>query len=133
MNASASPNWPSNLPEETLDLERLEEIAALEAFRPGLVQRLIGLFRDSLGQHLPRCVDLNCNDESAVKSSAHALKGAAASVGAERLARTAAAVEWHPADTAANSARAALPAEAERALDSLDRWSADLSSSHGDN
>ena len=133
MNSPATSNWPSNLPADTLDQERLGEIAGLESFRPGLVERLIGLFRDSLGQHLPRCVDLQYADEGMVKSSAHALKGAAASVGAERLARTAAAVESHPADTALNSARAALPAEAERALEALDRWSAGLGSSRNDN
>jgi len=76
-----------------LDPQRLAEIAGLEALRPGLCERLIGLFEATAAPLLPSCAGEQDVSESQRRAAAHTLKGAAMSIGATRLGQMAQRIE----------------------------------------
>ncbi len=105
-----------------LDHERLAEIASLDAFRPGFLDRLIDLFEATVQQQLPVCVGEVEASPLQRQHAAHALKGAAAGIGALQLAALAqqleqkakaSVIDWPDPQAlkqAATAARAALRA-----------------------
>lgn len=106
-----------------LDPQRLAEIAGLEAFRPGLCDRLIGLFEATAAPLLPNCAGEGDVSESQRRAAAHALKGAAMSIGAAHLGRMAQRIEQ-----AGNRSAEPLPdgaslrAELAATLEELGAW-----------
>jgi len=101
---------------------RLAEIASLEQFRPGFRERLLGLFREAMAQHLPTCLDPASVELEVRRQSAHALKGAAVGIGAMRLGALAYALELAAGEPGNWPAAATFRAEAEQTMDLLDAW-----------
>ncbi len=111
--------------EPHLAQDRLAEIASLEAFRPGFRDRLIGLFRAALDEHLPTCLDHSGTSRLHKQYAAHALKGAAAGIGALRLQQLALGYEQAAAGGGTGIPDAApLQIEAAAVLALLEQWAA---------
>ena len=118
-----------------LAAERLAEIAGLEQFRPGFRNRIIGLFRVAVSEHLPHCLGEQACEIDQRLHAAHSLKGAAHGIGAARLAALAYAVEQAAtADTAEWTNAEPIREEAALALQLLGDWAAgaDISDSLAD-
>lgn len=76
------------------DPAQLEQIDQLEAFKPGLRNHLVGLFKQSSAEQIQHCADaLAQGDSEQLRRAAHALKGVAASLGARQLSLLAADLE----------------------------------------
>lgn len=105
---------------DAFDTGRLD---ALEDTYPGLLSRLAELFLEDSVRRLSDIADgLSCQDVEKVRSAAHALKGSAANLGANRLAAVCATVERRVTNEDIEGARAfasTLGAEFERARAAL--------------
>lgn len=79
-----------------LDLEAIERIRALEAVRPGLLAKLIGMFLNTTSENLQQAAQLLDSeplDHEALRVLFHTLKGSAANLGALALSATASQAE----------------------------------------
>lgn len=106
-----------------LDAQRLAEIASLEAFRPGLRDRLVELFAATAEPLLAGCAGEGAIADPQRRAAAHTLKGAAMSIGAVRLGEMAQRIERAGDDSPEPLADgAALRAELAATLEALDAW-----------
>lgn len=106
-----------------LDPQRLAEIASLETFKPGLCERLISLFEATAAPLLPTCAGEGEVTDAQQRAAAHALKGAAMSIGAARLGQMAQRIEQAGDGSAAPLPDGAeLRAELAATLDALAAW-----------
>ena len=82
---TANPD-PSNGREEILDLATLEELLSLDDGATGLLLEMIGLFQEDGPQRLAQLKEAcEAGDTQAAGEAAHALKGAAGTLGAVEL------------------------------------------------
>ncbi len=80
--------------DQLLQASRLDEILALEAYRPNLRAQMLAVFDACARDSLQDCRQAyRCGDQAALVHAAHRLMGSAASLGAERLRRLAAETE----------------------------------------
>ncbi len=106
-----------------LGRERLAEIDQLEAFRPGFRERLIGLFADAVSQQMP-VFENPASTADQVRRAAHAVKGAAAGIGAQRLEALAHTLEQDAKQSIPLANREAeLQVEMQAVLAALAAWS----------
>lgn len=113
--------------ESVLDLATLSRLRQLEAFKAGIIRRLVDSFTSNQSRFVSEAPGLAASGEfESLRIRAHSLKGAAASLGALPLAALAQEVE-HAALTEPGKAIAALPAlsaEFERTRGALLAWAA---------
>lgn len=111
-----------------LDPAQLEQIDQLEAFKPGLRNHLIGLFKQSSAEQIQHCADaLVQGDAEQLRRAAHALKGVAASLGARQLSLLASDLEREAAAARLDDGAdrlAAVRASWNGTLLELERWTA---------
>lgn len=76
------------------DQAQLDQISELDAFKPGLRNHLVELFRVNSADQVGACREaIEAGDGDRLRRAAHTLKGVAASVGAQPLSRLAAELE----------------------------------------
>lgn len=101
-----------------LSADRLNEIHALESFRPGLRHEILSVFTDSAETSLERCRQALAEGQRDVLiQAAHRLLGSASSVGAEQLASLAAQTEAGAAAACEEHTLRALLEQLQRAVD----------------
>lgn len=85
-----------------LDLSQIDQIVQLESVRPGLLKHLIGVFERNFTALMQRLPDqLEAGEQESLRVAFHSLKGAAASLGVQRLSTMAGVAESLAADGAA--------------------------------
>ena len=108
------------------DPVQLDQIDQLEAFKPGLRNHLVGLFKQSSAEQIQHCADALANgDAELLRRAAHALKGVAASLGARQLSLLASDLERDASLqhlTAAPARLEDIRASWSETLSEIDRW-----------
>lgn len=85
---------PASLPTEVIDLATLEQLLMLDDGELGLIQEMLTLFRDDTPPRLALIEEAIHHDQpTALSEAAHAVKGAASTMGAPRVRAIAAGLE----------------------------------------
>lgn len=85
---------PASLPNEVIDLATLEQLLDLDDGELGLIQEMLQLFRDDTPPRLALIEAAIQQDQPiALSEAAHAVKGAASTMGAPRVRAIAAELE----------------------------------------
>ena len=118
-------------PAGAVDRKRLEYLVSLVDDRRAFLEEIIGQYGSDAGERMSAIeTSLARGDAQSIRSTAHALKGASASIGLRPVAESAAAVEKLAADGKLSEAGAALPELRTRlasALEELELFKTDMS------